>query len=327
MDKIITKHNFPLLNGNYKLISIVKKDNKTRAILKCSIHNTEFNCDAYQYKNGKLVCKQCYKDNQSIANKKSNATAMRKGTHSFQKFSKDERIENSSNAGKISAEKTKAKGYSSTRMMLSPKERSNISKKAYKTSMENGLKNFGLINGNNVSHTIEFISEFLQNLSNGTEFEIVSINNETLHKSVIKIRNKNTGETYEKTYSSIYRNKNLSLNNNYQELLVGDMINSIDSSFIPQYKISHSDSSYQFFDWYSEKHKMAIEYDGIQHREGGFNKPLSYYAIMDSKKNEYCKMNNIFLFRINSELINNKEVLYNEIWKFIQIARTQKCSI
>jgi tetratricopeptide (TPR) repeat protein len=56
------------------------------------------------------------------------------------------------------------------------------------------------------------------------------------------------------------------------------------------------------FDFYIEQYNLCIEYDGIQHFKSvkywGGDKKLFLTQIKDNIRNEYCKNNNINLFRI-----------------------------
>jgi very-short-patch-repair endonuclease len=89
--------------------------------------------------------------------------------------------------------------------------------------------------------------------------------------------------------------------------------NNID--FIQEYRFK--DCCDQFilpFDFYIEKYNLIIEYDGAQHYKPGWGgeKSLQITQRHDKIKNEYCKNNNINMYRIKyteNEILSLKKIL------------------
>ena len=71
------------------------------------------------------------------------------------------------------------------------------------------------------------------------------------------------------------------------------------------------------FDFYIPSLNVAIEYDGIQHYEPvdifGGQEQFEIQQKNDNIKNEYCKNNNLKLYRISYKDFDNLEEIIKEI--------------
>jgi very-short-patch-repair endonuclease len=142
-------------------------------------------------------------------------------------------------------------------------------------------------------------------------------------ESYISIRNKisiicRKGHHFKQKVSNHLQGKGCPIcRESFGERVISKYLENKKVEFIRQKKFTNCKNIYQMpFDFYIPSINTCIEYDGIQHFQAvslfGGEEELKKLKIRDSKKNAYCKNNNINLVRISYK--DNIEEKLNDIF-------------
>lgn len=173
--------------------------------------------------------------------------------------------------------------------------------------------------------------EFSDEVHNLTDGEYVLLTEYKNNRTPVTIRHDYCGKEYQVIPKDFLRgNRCPYCKQSKGERLVETILNSLNITYDIQkgYEDLKTNGSYLRFDFYIPSHNLLIEYDGIQHHEPvkyfGGDKKLKSQQRRDKKKNDYARLNNINLLRVN--YLMTPDIIKNEIINTIDKCKAETLS-